>query len=68
MNSFHEVFDQCFSSLILDRPARIRNWEIYLSAVPFPCLSCRNWACASPLESAIENAPLMFRRKLLNFP
>jgi len=29
-------------SLILDHPARIRNWEIYSLAVPFPCLSCRN--------------------------
>jgi len=59
---------KALSSLILDRPARIRNWEIYSSAVPFPCLSCRNWAHASPSESAVENAPLMFRRKSLNFP
>jgi len=59
---------KALSSLILDRPVRIRNWEIYLSAVPFPCLSCRNWARASPSESAVENAPLMFRRKSLNFP
>jgi len=29
-------------SLILDRPVRIQNWEMYSLAVPFPCLSCRN--------------------------
>jgi len=33
---------KALSSLILDRPARIQNWEMYLSAVPFPCLSCRS--------------------------
>jgi len=33
---------KALSSLILDCPARFRNWEIYLLAVPFPCLSCRN--------------------------
>ena len=33
---------KALSSLILDHPVRIRNWEIYSLAVPFPCLSCRN--------------------------
>jgi len=33
---------KALSSLILDRPARIQNWEIYSSAVPFPCLSCHS--------------------------
>jgi len=59
---------KALSSLILDCPARIRNWEIYLSAVPFPWLSCHSWAHASPSESAVENSPLMFRRKSVNFP
>jgi len=59
---------KALSLLILDRPARIRNWEIYSSAVPFPCLSCHSWARASPSESVVENAPLIFRRKSVNFP
>ena len=55
-------------SLILHCPTRIQNWEMYSLAVPFPCLSCRSWARASPSESAVENAPLMFKRKSVNFP
>ena len=30
MDSFHKVFDQSLSLLILDRPARIQNWEIFV--------------------------------------
>ena len=41
-------------SVNLACPARILNCTMYLSAVSFPCLSCRNCACASPSVSAAE--------------
>ena len=40
----------------LARPARILNCAIYLPAVSFCCLSCRNCARASPSVSAAEKA------------
>lgn len=53
------------SSVILDRPARILNWETYSSAESFPCRSCLSFALASPSTSLAENAVLSLATKLL---